>query len=287
MAAKLIDGQGVAQEIKDAVTRDIEALKAKGITPSLAAVQVGENPESKMYVGMQKKNCESMGLAYTLHTLPADTSEVSLIEYIEKLNRDKSVNGIILQMPLPQGVNPRNVQRAISPIKDVEGMNPANLGMLLYGTQKIGPCTALSVMELLKATGENLKGKEVVVIGHSEIVGKPIAILLLQWLMDSPTVTVCHIATKDLESHVRRAEVLISAVGKPELIKPEWIKEGAIIILVGIKRMQDGSAQGDVDFDAAAVKASWITPVKGGVGPVTTAILLRNTVEVTKMQIGK
>ena len=285
MSAKLIDGQGVAKGIKDEVLKDIEALKGKGITPGLAAVQVGDNPESKMYVGMQKKNCEAMGLTYNLHTLPPDISEESLIKYIEKLNEDKGVNGIILQMPLPQGINTRNVQRAISPLKDVEGMNPANLGMLFYGSPKIGPCTALSVMELLKATGENLKGREAVVVGHSEIVGKPIAILLLQWLMDSPTVTVCHIATKDLESHVRRAEVLISAVGKPGLIKSEWIKEGAIIILVGIKRMPDGTALGDVDFESALAKASWITPVKGGVGPVTTVILLRNTVEATKWQL--
>jgi len=287
MAARLIDGNAVANGIKEAVAKELEALKARGVIPSLAAVQVGENPESRMYVGMQKKNCEAMGFTYNPHMLPADTSEAALIQYIEKLNNDKSVNGIILQMPLPQGINPRNVQKILSPVKDVEGMNPANLGALLYGNPRIGPCTALSVMELLKSTGENLKGREAVVIGHSEIVGKPVAILLLQWLLDSPTVTVCHIATRDLESHVRRAEVLISAVGKPGLIKPEWIREGAIIILVGIKRMPDGTAMGDVDFEPAAERASWITPVKGGVGPVTTAILLRNTVEVTKMQIEK
>ena len=283
--AQLIDGKAVAEKIKAEVSGEIQKLKAKGITPSLAAVQVGDNPESKMYIGMQKKNCEAMGITYNLHTLPADTSEADLINYIEKLNEDKSVNGIILQMPLPQGINPRNIQRVISQKKDVEGMNPANMGMLVYGNTRVGPCTALSVMELLKSTGENLKGKEAVIIGHSEIVGKPVAILLLQWLMDSPTVTVCHIATKDLETHVRKAEILISAVGKPGLIKPEWIKEGAIIILVGIKRMPDGTAQGDVDFEQASAKASWITPVTGGVGPVTTAILLRNTIEATKWQL--
>ncbi|OIO01251.1 bifunctional 5,10-methylene-tetrahydrofolate dehydrogenase/5,10-methylene-tetrahydrofolate cyclohydrolase [Candidatus Desantisbacteria bacterium CG_4_10_14_0_8_um_filter_48_22] len=286
MAAQLMDGNVVAKRIKDEVARDMEALKVKGIIPSLAAVQVGDNPESKMYVGMQKKNCEAIGLVYNLHTLPADTSETALVRYIEKLNSDRSVNGIILQMPLPQGINPRSAQKALSPAKDVEGMNPSNLGMLLYGNPKIGPCTALSVMELLRSTGENLKGREAVVVGHSEIVGKPVAILLLQWLTDSPTVTVCHIATKDLESHIRRADIIISAVGKPGLIKPEWVKEGAIIVLVGIKRLPDGTALGDVDFEPASAKASWITPVKGGVGPVTTAILLRNTVEVTKMQLG-
>ncbi|OIN98716.1 bifunctional 5,10-methylene-tetrahydrofolate dehydrogenase/5,10-methylene-tetrahydrofolate cyclohydrolase [Candidatus Desantisbacteria bacterium CG1_02_38_46] len=285
MAAQLLDGNVVAQGIKDAVAKEIEALKARGITPNLAAVQVGDNPESKMYIGMQKKNCESMGITYNLRPLPTDTAESGLIQYIEKLNEDKNVNGIILQMPLPQGINPRNIQRVISPRKDIEGVNPANMGMLFYGSQKIGPCTALSVMELLKSTGENLKGREAVVVGHSEIVGKPVAILLLQWLMDSPTVTVCHIATRDLELHVRRADILISAVGKPGLIKSEWIKEGSIIVLVGIKRMPDGTAHGDVDFEQASAKASWITPVKGGVGPVTTAILLRNTLEVTKRQL--
>ena len=285
VAAKMMDGNVVAAKIKAAVTKEMEALKIKGVVPSLAAVQVGDNPESKMYIGMQKKNCESIGLTYNLHTLPADTSEQGLIKYIEKLNQDKSVNGIILQMPLPQGVNPRNIQKSISPDKDVEGMNPANLGRLLYGNVIIGPCTALSVMELLKFTGESLKGKEAVVVGHSEIVGKPVAVLLLQWLTDSPTVTVCHIATQNLEDHIRKADIIVSAVGRPDLIKAEWVKEGAMIVLVGIKRMPDGTALGDVDFDKAAAKASWITPVKGGVGPVTTAILLRNTVEVTKLQI--
>jgi methylenetetrahydrofolate dehydrogenase (NADP+) / methenyltetrahydrofolate cyclohydrolase len=285
VAAKMMDGNVVAAGIKAAVAKDMEALKAKGIVPSLAAVQVGDNPESKMYIGMQKKNCEAIGLTYNLHTLAADTTEQGLIEYIEKLNQDKNINGIILQMPLPQGVNPRNIQKNISPDKDVEGMNPANLGRLLYGNVTIGPCTALSVMELLKYTGENLKGKEAVVVGHSEIVGKPVAVLLLQWLTDSPTVTVCHIATKDLESHIRIADIIISAVGRPGLIKAEWVKDGAMIVLVGIKRMPDGTAIGDVDFEAASQKASWITPVKGGVGPVTTAILLRNTVEVTKIQV--
>lgn len=289
--AQLLEGKPIAAAIKDVVVKEIEVLKAKGITPNLAAVQVGENPSSQVYINNQKKGCEELGIAYNLHTLPADTTEAGLSEHIEKLNEDKRVNGIILQMPLPQQINARNIQRIIAPRKDVEGMNPANLGMLLYGNVRVGPCTALAVLELLKATGQSLKGKEAVVVGHSEIVGKPVTLLLLQWLIDSPTVTVCHIATKDLVFHVKRAEVLVVAAGKAGLIKGDWIKEGAIVIDVGINRVPDPNnpekkiTVGDVEFEPAATKASFITPVPGGVGAVTTAILLRNTVEATKWQL--
>jgi len=284
VAANLLDGKVIAQKIKDEVSREIGILKEKGITPSLTAVQVGENASSQVYINAQKKNCETLGINYNLQVLPATTTEKELISFIEKLNNEKNVNGIILQMPLPQGVNARNVQSKISPKKDVEGMNPANMGMLVYGNLKVGPCTALAVIEILKSTG-SLKGKEAVIVGHSEIVGKPVSLLLLQWPLDSATTTVCHIATKDLPFHVKRAEVLVVAAGKPGLVKGDWIKEGAIVVDVGINRLPDGKIVGDVEFEGASARASWITPVPGGVGPVTTAILLKNTVEATKWQM--
>ncbi|MCK4262297.1 bifunctional 5,10-methylenetetrahydrofolate dehydrogenase/5,10-methenyltetrahydrofolate cyclohydrolase, partial [bacterium] len=221
--------------------------------------------------------------------------------FIEKLNEDAKVTGIILQMPVPQQINSRKVQTAISPSKDVEGMNPVNMGMLIYGQAKVAPCTARGAMELLRSSGVELKGKEVTVVGHSEIVGKPITLMLLESLMESPTPTVCHIATKDLAEHTKKADILIVAVGKAGLIKGDMIKEGAIVIDIGINRVpvldekgnpvlnEKGKPKkktvGDVVFEEAVQRVSYISPVPGGVGPLTTAMLLKNTVECAKAQI--
>ena len=301
MAAKLLDGEALAGKIKEGLKKEIEELKGKGITPSLAAVQVGENPASRVYIRNQRKSTEEMGIDYQLHELVETTSEEELLQFIEKLNKDPAVSGVILQMPVPQQINARRVQMTISPSKDVEGMNPVNMGMLVYGEAKIAPCTARGAMELLRSSGVELKGKAVTVVGHSEIVGKPITLMLLESLMESPTPTVCHIATRDLAAHTRKADILVVAVGKAGLIKGDMIKEGAIVIDIGINRVpvldekgnpvlnEKGKPKkktvGDVVFEEAAEKASYISPVPGGVGPLTTAMLLKNTVECAKAQI--
>lgn len=301
MAAKLLDGEALAGKIKEGLKKEIEELKGKGITPSLAAVQVGENPASRVYIRNQRKSTEEMGIDYQLHELVETTSEEELLQFIEKLNKDPAVSGVILQMPVPQQINARRVQMTISPSKDVEGMNPVNMGMLVYGEAKVAPCTARGAVELLRSSGVELKGKEVTVVGHSEIVGKPITLMLLESLMESPTPTVCHIATRDLAAHTRKADILVVAVGKAGLIKGDMIKEGAIVIDIGINRVpvldekgnpvlnEKGKPKkktvGDVVFEEAAEKASYISPVPGGVGPLTTAMLLKNTVECAKSQV--
>ncbi|MCK4326360.1 bifunctional 5,10-methylenetetrahydrofolate dehydrogenase/5,10-methenyltetrahydrofolate cyclohydrolase, partial [bacterium] len=288
MAAKLLDGEALAGKIKEGLKKEIEELKGRGIIPSLAAVQVGENPASRVYIRNQRKSTEEMGIDYQLHELPDTTSEEKLLQFIEKLNEDAKVTGIILQMPVPQQINSRKVQTAISPSKDVEGMNPVNMGMLIYGQAKVAPCTARGAMELLRSSGVELKGKEVTVVGHSEIVGKPITLMLLESLMESPTPTVCHIATKDLAEHTKKADILIVAVGKAGLIKGDMIKEGAIVIDIGINRVpvldekgnpvlnEKGKPKkktvGDVVFEEAVQRVSYISPVPGGVGPLTTAM---------------
>jgi len=322
MAAKIIDGKAVAEEIKSSVAAEADKLANAGRRPRLVAVQVGENPASRIYTNMQAKSCRSVGIEYELENLPGDVSRDQLVEKIEHLNADDSVSGLILQMPLPRHIDSRAVQVRISPAKDVEGMHPENMGRLFYGGGTVAPCTPMAAVELLRRTCDDLAGKETVVVGHSEIVGKPIAAILLQSLDASPTVTVCHVATKDLAAHTRRAEVLFVATGvsqarwlaysrrrkageKPPppdlspLIKSDMLAEGAVVIDVAINRIPKGFdangeplkndkgknamvTVGDVDFDAAAAKVGAITPVPGGVGPVTVAMLLKNTVACAK-----
>jgi methylenetetrahydrofolate dehydrogenase (NADP+)/methenyltetrahydrofolate cyclohydrolase len=281
----IIDGKVIAEKIKDEVKKEIEQLKSKGIIPKLVSVSVGENPASIVYMNQQKKNCEKIGINYEIMKLQENTDENGIIEAIKKLNEDEKVTGIILQLPLPKGVDTRKVQSKIAPEKDVEGVNPVNMGWIVYGRSTIAPCTALAVKEIIEHLGINLYGKEVVMVGHSDIVGKPVSLLLVDKFA---TITICHIGTSDagkLKEHVERAEILIVAVGKANLIPGEWIKEGAIVIDVGINRVGD-KIVGDVEFEKAKEKASWITPVPGGVGVVTTSILLRNTVLLAKLQKG-
>jgi len=247
------------------------------------SIQVGENQASEVYIKSQRKAAENLGIEYQLHKLSQDTSEDELIKFIQKLSQDNSVNGMIVQMPLPPAIDYKKISQFILPQKDVEGMHPANIGKIPFGRASILPCTAAAVMELLKATGVDLYGKDAVVIGHSEIVGKPVALLLLDKFA---TVSVCHIGTSKagkLQEYVSRAEVLVVAVGKAGLIKGEWIKEGAIVVDVGINRAGD-KIVGDVEFEGAQKRASWITPVPGGVGPLTVTMLLRNLVEAEKLQ---
>lgn len=279
--ARLLEGKPVAEKIKEELKKQIAVLPA---APLLASVLVGDNAGAQAYVRSQKKTAEGLGIVYQLHSLGNDTNEKSLIDFVNKLNADASVNGIIIQMPLPQNIDYKKISQHISPEKDIEGMNPQNFGKIVFGQAQILPCTAAAVMELLKESGVDLYGKEVVVVGHSEIVGKPVTLLLLDKFA---TVTVCHIGTSKagkLEEHVKKAEVLIVAVGRAGLIKGEWVKEGAIVIDVGINRVAERIV-GDVEFEAAEKRASFITPVPGGVGPLTVTMLMRNLVEATKVQL--
>lgn len=303
MPAQLLDGDRLAEKIREELTGQINGLKKAGILPCLVAVQVGENPASRVYIRQQQKACEDMGITYELKEVPRDIPQNDLASFIEELNRDDKITGIILQMPLPSHLDARAVQVEISPAKDVEGMHPVNMGMLLYGSQRVAPPTALAAIELLKSSGVELKGKEVTVVGHSEIVGKPIALLLLQSQLESATPTICHVATRDLTSHTKKADVIFVAVGKPGLIKASMIKQGAIVIDIGINRVpvldekgepvlnEKGKPRkktvGDVEFDKAKEICSYISPVPGGVGPLTVTMLIRNTVECAKLQKGR
>jgi len=278
--AKLLEGKLIAEKIKEAIKLDVSSLKDK---PVLASIMVGDNPGVASYVKSQSKAAENLGIEYRLQNLAQNTTEDTLIEFIRVLNSDKSVNGIIIQMPLPATIDYKKISQFISPDKDIEGMHPANIGKILFGKAKLIPCTAAAAMELIASSGVDLYGKEVVVVGHSEIVGKPLALLLLDKFA---TVTVAHIGTSKagkLEEHVRRAEVLVVAVGRAGLIKGDWIKEGAVVIDVGINRVAD-KIVGDVEFEAAEKRAAFITPVPGGVGPLTVTMLMRNLVEAAKAQ---
>ena len=282
MSALLLDGKIIAGKLKEALKAEVAGLKAKyKKAPKLLAIQIGENASSAVYVKAQKTAAESLGIEYELKVLPADTTQAKAEELIKDLNKDPNVTAIILQLPVPKGIDAKVLAKMISPDKDAEGMHPENLGKILLGQYKIGPCTAMAVMELLESTKVNLYGKEAVVVGHSEIVGKPLSLMLLNKFV---TTTVCHIATGErgvLPDHVKRAEILVVAVGKAGIVKGDWVKDGAIVIDVGINRIAD-KIVGDIEFEAAAKKAAYITPVPGGVGPITTTILMRNTVELFK-----
>jgi len=280
MTAKLLEGKPIAARIKEEIKKEIEKLVKK---PVLACILVGENAGAEAYAKSQKKTADTVGIDYQFHKMSADTTEADLIEFIQKLNTDKSINGMIIQMPLPKQIDYKKISRFISPEKDVEGLHPANIGKIVFGQAKLLPCTPAAVMELLNDAGIKLYGKEVVVVGHSEIVGKPLALLLLEKFA---TVSVCHIGTSQagkLREHVGKAEIVVVAVGKAGLIKGSDIKEGAIVIDVGINRI-DGKIVGDVEFESASPKASLITPVPGGVGPLTVTMLMRNTLECAKLQ---
>jgi len=285
MSGQILYGKEIAAGIKQEVKQYLTRFDQKHINVKLVAVQVGENSSSQVYLNSQKKSCQAMGITHEIQNLPATISESDLIRFIEQLNKDNSITGIILQLPLPTGMDVRKIQSKIAPEKDVEGVNPVNLGWILYGRPLLAPCTALAVKELIDSTGVDLYGKEVVMVGHSDIVGKPVALLLVDKFA---TVSICHIGTSDrgmLDHHVKEAEILIVAVGKAGLIKGEWIREGAIVIDVGINAVGD-KIVGDVEFETAKERAGWITPVPGGVGPVTTAMLLKNTVTAARLIFG-
>jgi methylenetetrahydrofolate dehydrogenase (NADP+)/methenyltetrahydrofolate cyclohydrolase len=274
--ANLIDGKALASKIRGELSAEVAVLKTKSVTPGLAVVLVGEDPASKVYVSMKEKACQDVGIFSDEHKLPADTSETELLDLIDKLNTDSRIHGILVQLPLPKQINTERVLEAISPHKDVDGFHPYNVGRLVIGKPVFQPCTPYGVMVMLKETGIDLTGKEVVVVGRSNIVGKPVALMCLA---QHATVTICHSRTKDLAAKVGQADVLIAAVGVPEMIKGEWIKPGAVVIDVGVNRVGEKKLVGDVEFAPAAERASAITPVPGGVGPMTITMLLQNTVE--------
>jgi len=282
VSAVLLEGKTIAENLKAAVKADVDALKTKDRrAPKLVAIQLGENASSAVYVKAQKKAAENLGIEYDLKVFPEQITQAEAEGIIKELNSESSVSAIILQLPVPRGIDAKKLVNMISPEKDAEGMHPENLGKILLGQYKIGPCTAMAVMELLESTKIDLYGKEAVIIGHSEIVGKPLSLMLLNKFA---TTTVCHIATGErgaLADHVKRAEVLVVAVGKAGIVKGDWIKQGAVVVDVGINKVGE-KIVGDVEFEGASQKASHITPVPGGVGPITTTILMRNTVELFK-----
>jgi methylenetetrahydrofolate dehydrogenase (NADP+)/methenyltetrahydrofolate cyclohydrolase len=279
MSANLIDGVAYAAQIKQEVAARATALKAAGRPVNLVALLVGATPGAELYAQRQGETCRALGIDYTLLTFPEAITQRELKLEIRRLNRDPAVTGVMMHLPLPDHLDTARLQYEIDVVKDVEGVNPANIGYVVYRHTLIAPCTAQAAVELVKSTGVPLRGAEAVVVGASVIVGKPVALLLAE---QEATVTLCHIATRNVAEHTRRADVVVVAVGKPGLIGADHLKAGAVVVDVGINRvtLPDGTKKtvGDVDFDAAKEKAGWITPVPGGVGPVTVAMLLRNTV---------
>ncbi len=284
MSADILDGAALAKSIRAEVAQRVARCVAAGRTPGLAVLLVGDDPGSAIYVRHKVKDCEEAGMRSLLERLPADTTQAALLARIRALNDDDSVDGILVQLPLPAQIDPAAVIEAISPAKDVDGFHVASAGALLTGQKGFLPCTPYGVMRLLEHAGAQLRGAEAVVVGRSNIVGKPQALLLLQ---ADATVTICHSRTRDLAAHTRRADVLVAAVGRARMIRGEMIKPGAIVIDVGMNRDEHGKLCGDVDFESARQVASWITPVPGGVGPMTRAMLLVNTIEAAERRLGR
>ena len=279
--AKIIDGKAVAARVRAEVAAETAALKAEGITPGLAVIIVGDDPASRVYVNNKKKACAEVGFVSEEFALPADTEQSELLALIRCLNERSDINGILCQMPLPAGLDDKAVIKAISPAKDVDAFNEENVGKIMVGAYDFLPCTPAGVMELIKESGVDVAGKECVVIGRSNIVGKPMAMLLLH---ENGTVTICHSRTKNLAEVTRRADILVAAVGKAKFVTADMVKEGAVVIDVGMNRDENGKLCGDVDFEAVAPKCAAITPVPGGVGPMTIAMLMRNTLTAAKRQ---
>lgn len=277
MPAQLIDGKALAQDIRQSIAQDIEALVGRtGVRPSLAVVLVGDDPASAVYVRNKKKACDMAGLYVDDHTLPATTTQEELLKLIRQLNADPKVHGILVQLPLPPQIDSQTVLNAVSPDKDADGFHPYNIGRLVAGDPLFVPCTPKGVIRMVESTGQAIEGKRAVVLGRSNIVGKPVAILLMHL---HATVTICHSRTQDLPGICREADILVAAIGKAQFVKADMVKPGAVVIDVGINRLGDGRLVGDVDFKPVKERAGWLSPVPGGVGPMTIAMLLANTVE--------
>ena len=282
--AKLISGKELAARVKQEVAQEVQALRQKQITVRLAVIIVGENPASMTYVAGKARDCEACGIESDVIRLPEQTTEAELLERVRARNEDPSVNGLLVQLPLPKHICEKNVIDAIAPEKDVDGFTPVNVGKMVIGESCFLPCTPAGCLEMLRSTGLSMEGKNAVVVGRSNIVGKPMALLLCA---QNATVTLCHSRTQDLAEICRRADILVAAVGREGFITGDMVKPGAVVIDVGINRGADGKLHGDVDFEAASEKAAFITPVPGGVGLMTRAMLMRNTLEAAKRQRGQ
>ena len=281
--SKIIDGKAVSAQVKERIRLETEQLKEKGIEVGLAVVIVGDDPASKVYVRNKKLACEAVGFNSYEYALPAETTEQELLDLVQKLNNDDKVNGILVQLPLPKHLDDKVIINNILPEKDVDAFHPVNVGKIMIGDYSFLPCTPAGVMELIASTGTEIAGKECVVIGRSNIVGKPQAMLLLH---KSGTVTICHSKTENLKEVCSRADILVAAVGRAKMITADYIKDGAVVIDVGMNRDENGKLCGDVDFEDCKDKASYITPVPGGVGPMTIAMLMQNTLTAAKTQNG-
>ena len=281
MAAQILDGKALSQKIKEDLREQVALLKKDGINVGLAVIIVGNDSASRVYVNNKKKACEVCGIYSEEHALPEETTEEELLSLIDTLNARKDINGILVQLPLPKGIDSEKVLLRILPEKDVDAFHPVNVGKIMIGNFDFLPCTPAGVMELIRLTGIEVAGKECVVVGRSNIVGKPQAMLLLH---ENGTVTICHSRTKDLKEVCRRADILVAAVGKAKFITADMVKDGAIVIDVGMNRDENGKLCGDVDYDSVSSVASAITPVPGGVGPMTIAMLMKNTVKAAEVQ---
>ncbi len=294
MTARIIDGKQIAAQMREELKQKVAALKAKGITPGLAVVLVGDDPASKSYVTAKEKACEEIGIYSSDNRIPATTTQAELLAIIDKFNKDPKIHGILVQLPLPKHINEDAVLLAIDPKKDVDGFHPVNVGRMVVGQEAYLPCTPHGVIQLLMRSGVKLDGAEVVVVGRSNIVGKPVANMLIQKApTGNATVTICHTRTKNLAEHVQRADIIIAAAGRPNTVTAEMVKPGAVVIDVGVNRIDDASKKsgfrlvGDVDFEGVKEKASQITPVPGGVGPMTITMLLFNTVQSAEKTLTK
>ena len=283
MSAEVIDGKRIAEEIRSEVRMETEQLKASGLVPGLAVILVGGDPASGVYVGSKERACKEMGFYSEVHRLPAETTQAELLELVHRLNDSKEIHGILVQLPLPAHIHEKAVIDAISVEKDVDGFSPQSTGNLVIGDESLLPCTPAGVIELIKRSGTDIAGKHAVVIGRSNIVGKPVAMLLLR---ENATVTVCHSRTENMEEIASSADILVVAIGKPKAIDSRYVKPGAIVIDVGVNRLDTGKLAGDVDFDDCLDTAGAMTPVPGGVGPMTIAMLMKNTLKAAKQSAG-
>jgi methylenetetrahydrofolate dehydrogenase (NADP+)/methenyltetrahydrofolate cyclohydrolase len=293
MTAQIIDGKQVAADMRAELKEEVARLKEKGIVPGLGVILVGEDPASKSYVTAKERTCEELGIYSDDNRLPADTTQEDLMALVEKMNNDPKINGILVQLPLPKHLNEAEVLLAIDPDKDVDGFHPMNVGKMMVGEKAFLPCTPHGVIQLLIRSGVNIEGANVAIVGRSNIVGKPLANMLIQKnKTGNATVTVCHTRTKDLADQTRQADIVIAAAGRPNMVTADMVKEGVVVIDVGVNRVEDATKKsgyrlvGDVDFEAVKEKASFITPVPGGVGPMTITMLMYNTVESAKRAAG-
>jgi methylenetetrahydrofolate dehydrogenase (NADP+)/methenyltetrahydrofolate cyclohydrolase len=284
MAARLIDGKVLAQTIRDRIAKEAAELHGRtGVRPGLATILVGDDPASHLYVKNKQKACDACGIFVDDHRLPASTTQAELLALIEKANQDRRIHGILVQLPLPKHIESRVILEAVSPLKDADGFHPYNLGRLVEGTPLFEACTPKGIIKMIESTGERIEGKRAVVLGRSNIVGKPVALMLLH---RHATVTICHSRTRDLPGVCRMAEILVVAIGKARFVTAEMVREQAIVIDVGTNRLPDGKFVGDVDFEPVSQRAEWISPVPGGVGPMTITMLLENTLESAKRAAG-